>query len=377
VLTQLSSLSSTLLSLISPHPGHGSKDGTPGGTGSQSHGIMQAGNGGFVLSGFPADAAYVAGQDYAVTVVSAAGASFNAYAIAYYLGGSGGVITPGADGKGQVQTCRDARPYMTHTEAGPKTSLSATFKAPSSGMWGVRVTIFTGSYGPGSGKYYVTTYATQASTSCAAHSCTKPSTKKDPAPTSCAGGICSDGVCCEAQTCASFACTGSTTKKAVPDACPLSGCTSRMCCDTPSCSTFTCPAGKKPKAVPDDCGALGCVAEACCNDASTEATVFPVQIKGEEMVLDRTLIGTDKIKITLTVKRQTWIGIGVSADGSMSSSGSGSDVVVCDTDGVLRHWVTGKKIVRASGIVITDASCSQKAGTLQLGRQRDFVTPFR
>ena len=46
------------------------------------------------------------------------------------------------------------------------------------------------------------------------------------------------------------------------------------------------------------------------------------------------------IAFTVTLAGAGWLGIGVSEDGTMTSSGRGTDMVVCDSAGVRRVWVT-------------------------------------
>mmetsp|Transcript_84414 Transcript_84414/g.239303 ORF Transcript_84414/g.239303 Transcript_84414/m.239303 type:complete len:519 (+) Transcript_84414:100-1656(+) len=81
------------------------------------------------------------------------------------------------------------------------------------------------------------------------------------------------------------------------------------------------------------------------------------------LTLDFQPAGSDAVRITVRINKNSWVGFGVSAGSavSMSGSGLGADVVACSNGEVRRYWVTSMNI-EGPGVRIPGAVCAQEIG---------------
>ena len=81
----------------------------------------------------------------------------------------------------------------------------------------------------------------------------------------------------------------------------------------------------------------------------------------DKLRAESTILGDDvSFKVTYS-GASGWFGIGVSSDGTMSSNGEGSDVVVCDSTGVKRYWLTSN-LKPTGGKEVAGSACEFNKG---------------
>jgi len=66
---------------------------------------------------------------------------------------------------------------------------------------------------------------------------------------------------------------------------------------------------------------------------------------------------TGRIKFTVQLDGDGWLGLGVSPDGTMTGSGAGSDIIACSNGAVKRYWVQVKHV--SDGIEVPGSHCTQ------------------
>eukprot|EP00457_Paulinella_chromatophora_P005890 gb/GEZN01005908.1/.p1 GENE.gb/GEZN01005908.1/~~gb/GEZN01005908.1/.p1 ORF type:complete len:472 (-),score=79.71 gb/GEZN01005908.1/:295-1710(-) len=131
-----------------------SSDGTPGGTGSISHGRPYTSPPAFSVifnPALPSEITYVPKTVYQITVTDpVASTSFNGFALLPTTFSAGGFAS---DANSRVLTCTTAT-GLTHTSSTGKVSATGTWTSPARGNVALRLTVFSGSYG--SGQFVIT-----------------------------------------------------------------------------------------------------------------------------------------------------------------------------------------------------------------------------
>jgi hypothetical protein len=106
-----------------------------------------------------------------------------------------------------------------------------------------------------------------------------------------------------------------------------------------------------------------------CEDCASPASPSPSDADGDkkpsadgefalgDKLSARSTVNGDDVSFVVTFAASSgWFALGVSSDGSMTSGGEGSDVVVCDSAGAKRYWITNKS-PPSGGVAVDGAVC--------------------